>query len=980
MQRPRIAPGLWSELDRLLDSALDIAPGERGAWLESLGPELDAVKPELRDLLSRAVAVETSDFLGSLPELPFDVAAVDAATENAGETVGPYRLLRVLGTGGMAAVWLAERADGLLKRPVALKLPHGVWGSASLAERMAREREILATLEHPNIARLYDAGLTPEGRPYLALEYIDGSRIDAYCRERDLGLKARLELFRQAASAVAYAHGKLAIHRDLKPANILVSAQGQVKLLDFGIAKLLEEGRTKETPLTEASGRALTPDYASPEQILHQPLTIASDVYSLGVVLYELLTGARPYRLKRESLGALEDAILQVEPARPSVVAPPVAGKALRGDLDTIVRKALKKRPEERYPTVNALVEDLERYLTSRPVLAQPDSRRYRYARFVRRNKLAVGASAAVLAALLGGSSLALWQARVALGEQRRAEDVKDFLASTFRDADPYQGTGSTRGVAELLSQAHERVATLGARPELRVEILTLIGSSLLNLEDLDAAESAARQALDEALAGLGPSHEQTVHARVLLLGVHRFRGRIDEMRRELDAVEAVLRGRPAVDPADRVLVLESRAHLSIDDGDSAQAVAFAQGAFDLALATFGERDARTTTAATLLAEAYEYSDVTPEFALGAAQRAFDLTAALYGEESPHPRMIAVRDVYGRALARAGQLPEGVAQLERAVRDAIEVFGETSSSISYLAANLARYQRQLGAIRPAIENLNLAIAINARHVERDSYTYLSPVTARGIAWLAARRGEEALADLTESSQGFRKLFGTEHEETAIAEFNRALALGYLGRAGEAQEAFAPVLALYRTTYSDPVFLPARPLGAAGTALRLGGEFAAALAQQEEALAAIGPGGNAERLRIPVLAEIAMNRLELGEPEHALAALDEANALQMKYSENATPARSDVLLGLGRAHLALASPADALAFLQEADAFWRNFDPQNRWAGEAAFWLGRCYRALGRVEEADAALARATAVLSLSPLPPDAALVQAARGN
>jgi serine/threonine-protein kinase len=975
MQSPRVDPRLWSELDRLLDRALDLAPGERGPWLESLGAEFDALKPALRDLLSRAAHVETNDFLASLPELP-DVAA-DAPQEKAGEPIGAYRLLRVLGAGGMAAVWLAERADGLLKRPVALKLPHGVWQSAGLAERMAREREILATLEHPNIARLYDAGLTPEGRPYLALEYVDGVRIDAYCRDRALGLEARLELFKQAASAVAYAHGKLAIHRDLKPANILVSAQGQVKLLDFGIAKLLEEGQAKETRLTEVSGRALTPDYASPEQILGVPLTIASDVYSLGVLLYELLTGARPYKLKRDSLGALEDAILQADPARPSDAAPPAERKALSGDLDTIVLKALKKRPEDRYPTVNALVEDLERYLTNRPVLAQPDSRRYRYVRFVRRNKLAVGAGAAVLTAVLTGAAVALWQARVAIGEQRRAEDVKEFLASMFRDADPYQGTGATRGVADLLRQAHERVGTLGARPELRVEILSLIGSSLLNLEDLDAAESIARQALDEALAGLGPSHEQTVHARVLLLGVHRFRGRTDDMRRELEAVEAVLQGRPAVDAADRVLLLESRAHLAIDAGEAAQAVTFAQAAFDQALAAFGERDARTTTAATVLAEAYEYSDVTPEFALEAAERAFRLTAALYGEESPHPRMIAVRDVYGRALARAGRMPEGVAQLERAVRDATQVFGETSSSISYLAANLARYQRQLGAIKQAIENLDLAIAINAQHVERDSYTYLSPLTARGIAWLAARRGEEALADLSESSQGFRKLFGPEHEETAIADFNRGLALAYTGRARDAQEAFGPVLALYRTTYADTVYLPSRPLSAAGTALRLGGDFAAALAHQQEALAAIGPGGNAERLRIGVLAEIGFNRLEIGEPENALAALEEADALQRKYAENATPARADVLLGLGRAHLALGDSARALELSQQADAFWRDFDAENRWAGEAAFWLAAAYRALGRAAEANAALARATEILSRSPHAADAALLRSA---
>ena len=218
-----------------------------------------------------------------------------------------------------------------------------------------------------------------------------GRPIDEYCRDRQLDVRARLRLFAQVAAAVAYAHGKLIVHRDLKPSNILVTADGQVRLLDFGIAKLLEEDHAKETRLTELSGRALTPDYASPEQILGEPLTIASDVYSLGVILYELLSGTRPYKLKRDSRGALEDAIVQTDPAPPSAVVDEQAGKALRGDLDTIVLKALKKRPEERYLTVHAFADDIDRYLDGRPVLARPDSARYRLGKFIARQPAAGG-------------------------------------------------------------------------------------------------------------------------------------------------------------------------------------------------------------------------------------------------------------------------------------------------------------------------------------------------------------------------------------------------------------------------------------------------------------------------------------------------------------------------------------------------------------------------------------------------------------
>jgi serine/threonine-protein kinase len=319
----------------------------------------------------------------------------------------------------MGVVWLAERTDGLINRPVALKLPHGAWKRAGLAERMAGEREILASLAHPNIAHLYDAGITGDGQPYLAIEYVEGLRIDVYCRERNLDVRSRLRLFLQVANAVAHAHGKLVVHRDLKPANILINAEGQVRLLDFGIAKLLEDGQTRETRFTEASGRALTPDYASPEQILGEPLTISTDIYSLGVVLYELLSGSRPYKLQRDSRGALEDAILQAEPPPPSSVADQSSRKFLRGDLDTCRPQGAQEEPAERYATVHALLDDINRVFAGRPVQAQPDSRWYRVKRFAGRNKLAIAASSMILLTVLVGAGVAAWQARVAVTEQR---------------------------------------------------------------------------------------------------------------------------------------------------------------------------------------------------------------------------------------------------------------------------------------------------------------------------------------------------------------------------------------------------------------------------------------------------------------------------------------------------------------------------------------------------------------------------------
>ncbi len=372
-----LSPETWHSLSSLLDQALDLAPDGRAAWLEGVARTQPTLVPTLARLLEAHASGERTDVLGSSPAAPF--AASMPGEENgleAGDRVGPYRLLRPIGSGGMADVWLAERDDGAFAREVALKLPLVSRLRRDLAVRFARERDILARLEHPHIARFYDAGVSADGLPYLAMEYVDGRPITIWCDEHRVDLAGRIQLFAQVLSAVQFAHANLVIHRDLKPSNILVTDDGQVRLLDFGIAKLLaaDEERAPETQLTRSSGRALTPEYASPEQMRGEALTIASDVYSLGVVLFEVLVGSRPYRLKIESAAQLEEAILAADPLRPSAnvtdaaaasrgVSPSRLAKQLAGDLDTVVLKALAKAPAGRYATALALAEDLERHL-----------------------------------------------------------------------------------------------------------------------------------------------------------------------------------------------------------------------------------------------------------------------------------------------------------------------------------------------------------------------------------------------------------------------------------------------------------------------------------------------------------------------------------------------------------------------------------------------------------------------------------------
>jgi len=564
-------------LSRLLDEAMDLEPARAEAWLSALPEEHAHLRPKLREMLTAHLANSNPGFMVDGPKLAGD--PVDETVARADELIGPYRLIREIGRGGMGAVWLAERADGTLKRHVALKLPRLAWG-AGLADRMARERDIGALLAHPNIARLYDAGVDALGRPYLALEYIDGQPLDAWCEAQALSVRDRLQVFVQVTRAVAYAHGRLVVHRDLKPSNVLVTADGQAHLLDFGIAKLLHEAAPGDDQLTQEQGRVLTPHYASPEQIRGETITVASDVYSLGVLLYELLTARYPYEPERKSVAAIEEAILNDEPPLASSRAQDkTTVKALRGEIDAILVKTLKREPGQRYPTADALAEDIERHLKGEAVLARPDSLGYRLGKAMRRHRVSFGAAAAVLAAVLGGAAMATVQAQRASDAAERARVVKEFVVDVFK-----VNERNSPGNAELRQLPAESLLERGAKlievkfpgqPMLQAELYGVVGGIFADMANPKlAAEYATKQV--DVLSAVGASPLEQSTALVLLAQALSSEGRLTEAdsraRRAVDLSTsdplASVRGRLVLAQIlfDRAMYAETTSELNLID------------------------------------------------------------------------------------------------------------------------------------------------------------------------------------------------------------------------------------------------------------------------------------------------------------------------------------------------------------------------------------------------------------------------------
>jgi serine/threonine-protein kinase len=543
----RTAPtAWWRQVFEILDEALELTPEERAAYFEracgsnhAMGTAAAAVlaDAEADNFLESAAAEFAAPFLGNF--------SLDSDRITNGAQIGSYRILREIGRGGMGTVYLAERGDNQYQKRVAVKLlPAWSARNERSVRRFVDERQILAALDHPDIARLFDGGVTADGLPWFAMEFVDGVPIDRYCKERDLTINRRLDLFCRVCAAVQYAHRNLVVHRDLKPANILVTAEGGVKLLDFGIAKLLgSDGIDAAASLTSTGERIMTPMYASPEQLRGDPISTASDVYALGLLLNELLTGRYPYRLTTREPHEVARAILEQEPEHPSIGVPAKLARLLRGDLDTIVLTAMQQDPARRYGTAEQLEADVRRHLAGLPLAAHPETRLSRARKFVRRHRFGVTTATGVALLLVAFGVVSTIQsirirgqaARITI-ERDHAEKVSSFLAGLFRTSDPYAGASGTLTAREILDSGAVRIdRELADQPDARAQMLFEMGRAYFGLGVRDRARRFVETSL--AIRRRAIPEERAEIART-----HDFLGEVLREQGELDAAEQAYR------------------------------------------------------------------------------------------------------------------------------------------------------------------------------------------------------------------------------------------------------------------------------------------------------------------------------------------------------------------------------------------------------------------------------------------------------
>jgi serine/threonine-protein kinase len=788
----------WQDIQALFLAAAELEPEAQASYLAAACRTDASLRDDVMALLAAERGPGKDHLISDAVAQAAGALLADTGQSWVGQRLGPYRLLRELGRGGMGVVYLAERVDEQYHARVALKVVRTGPATRELGHRFRVERQILAGLTHPNIALLLDGGAAPDGAPYLVMEYVDGEPIDAWCDARGLGLDARLALFRSVCAAVQHAHQALVVHRDLKPSNILIARDGTPKLVDFGIAKLLAADDAETT----ATLRLLTPAYAAPEQVsvAGGRIGVAADVYGLGGVLYRLLTGRTAIDLAGATPGEVERRIREVEPPTPSAVAGgPAAAwrRALRGDLDTILLKTLRKEPERRYPSVEQLAEDLRRYRERRPVLARPDTLRYRAGKFLHRHRVAVAFTAA-LVALTGVYTFQVARARDrARVEAAKAGQIATFLEELFAVSDPIRSRGQTVTARELLDSGAQRIdRQLADQPEVRATLSHVIGRVYQNLGLFESAARHATAALDTRRRLYGDLHHEVVRSEAQLglalesqgdapnaeahyreqLRIERalHAGDHEDLLLAIAELALFLRRAERLDEADTLLRegLAMRERLGPNEGSLAMLV-------DGLGATLNRKG--------------DYVGAEPWF-----RRSVDLMRARVPPDSAN-LAIAVHNLSG-ALVDLGKLDEAVALQREALAIYLALYGPSYHQLGTLRSGLGRVLRTRGALPEAEEQFRLALAADTPRLGVEHPDIGTRFGMLGTTLLVMDRHDEAEAALQRALAIRRKALGPEHQYVAIS-MNELAGLFYArGQWARAERMFREALALRRRVH------------------------------------------------------------------------------------------------------------------------------------------------------------------------------------
>ncbi|MCU0621013.1 MAG: tetratricopeptide repeat-containing serine/threonine protein kinase [Gemmatimonadales bacterium] len=821
----------WQRVEALFHGAAELPALARRPWLEAEARGDEGLVREVLALLA-ADAADGSPLDAGIAPLAGTLLGSGPASGLPATPFGPYRATRLLGEGGMGVVYLAERAD--LGSVAAVKILRDAWLSPARRARFSLEQRTLAHLQHPSIARLYDAGTLDDGTPWFAMEYVEGAPLTDFCRRQRADMARRLALFRDVCLAVQHAHAHAVIHRDLKPSNILVTAEASVKLLDFGIAKQLEHVDA-EVDQTRTGLRLMTPAYASPEQVRGERVGVQTDVYSLGVVLYELLTGRLPFDLAHRSPAEAVSVIATHEPVRPSAVAravartdadaPPGAPRAAWQDLDVLCLTAMHKDPARRYPTVEALARDVARFLAGQPLEARAEGVGYRLGKFVRRHRAAVTAAGAVLAtavAVVAFYTVRLAQARnAALEQAARAVRVEEFMRSLFQGGDDLVGPADSLRVVTLLDRGVEQARQLDADPRAQADLLQTLGELYQQLGRLERADSLLGVAVDRRRGVLGAAHPDVGRGLVALGLVRSDLARFDDaerlVREGLDlsarslapthpealrggtALAHVLRERGAYDSAiavqERVLRLQP---------DSASAD-YAAGLAELATAHFlaGHYEVADSLGAIAIAGSRaRHGDRHPLVAedlmsLGAIRfdrgdyagaeryyrQAIDITAGWYGPA--HPRTAAALNVLGQSVVYQGRVPEGVALLQKALAIREQAYGPEHPLVASTLNELGNAAVRDGRLDDAEAAFTRVVAIYRAVYPGGHYLIGTGLSNLATVYNERKQYPRAEALYREAVRRFAETQGPTHMNTGIARIKLGRSLLRQGRFAEA---------------------------------------------------------------------------------------------------------------------------------------------------------------------------------------------------